>query len=132
MSKINKELQVHVKSQVMSQFIIVGSLECVEWYELGSPPCYQELVDESNRATNDNVQYRELKTKQRQKCLQFHKNLHRKFRVCPQKRDQFVTRSRRCGSLAKYDSTRLEGVQLQDERAPLEVRVLHREDVTLG
>ncbi len=32
----------------------------------------------------------------------------------------------------KYDSTRLEGVQLQDERAPLEVRVLHREDVVLG
>ncbi len=28
--------------------------------------------------------------------------------------------------------TRLEGVQLQDERAPLEVRVLHREDAALG
>ncbi len=34
--------------------------------------------------------------------------------------------------MAKYDSTRLEGVQLQDERAPLEVRVLHHEDATLG
>jgi hypothetical protein len=34
--------------------------------------------------------------------------------------------------LAKYDSTKLEGVQLQDERALLEVRVLHRKDATLG
>ncbi len=34
--------------------------------------------------------------------------------------------------MAKYDNTRLEGVQLQDERAPLEVRVLRHEDVTLG
>ncbi len=34
--------------------------------------------------------------------------------------------------MAKYDSTRLEGVQLQDERALLEVGVLHHEDVTLG
>ncbi len=33
--------------------------------------------------------------------------------------------------MAKYDSTRLEGVQLQDERALIEVRVLHREDATL-
>ncbi len=33
--------------------------------------------------------------------------------------------------MAKYDSTKLEGVQLQDERALREVRVLHREDVTL-
>ncbi len=32
----------------------------------------------------------------------------------------------------KCGSTGLEGVQLQDERALLEVRVLHREDVTLG
>jgi hypothetical protein len=32
----------------------------------------------------------------------------------------------------KYGSTRLEGVQLQDERAILEVRVLHREDAMLG
>ncbi len=32
----------------------------------------------------------------------------------------------------KYDSTKLEGVQLQDERAPLKVRVLRHEDVTLG
>ncbi len=31
----------------------------------------------------------------------------------------------------KYDSTRLEGVQLQAERAPLEVRVLRHEDVAL-
>ncbi len=34
--------------------------------------------------------------------------------------------------MAKYGSTRLEGVQLQDERARLEVRVLHCEDATLG
>ncbi len=34
--------------------------------------------------------------------------------------------------MAKYGSIRLEGVQLQDERALLEVRVLHREDVTFG
>ncbi len=33
--------------------------------------------------------------------------------------------------MAKYDSTRLEGVQLQDERAPLEVRILHHKDATL-
>jgi hypothetical protein len=32
----------------------------------------------------------------------------------------------------KYDSTRLEGVQLQDERTPLKVRILHREDAALG
>jgi hypothetical protein len=32
----------------------------------------------------------------------------------------------------KYDSTRLEGVQLQDERALLEVQVLHHEDAALG
>ncbi len=32
----------------------------------------------------------------------------------------------------KYGSTRLEGVQLQDECALIEVRVLHREDATLG
>ncbi len=31
----------------------------------------------------------------------------------------------------KYDSTKLEGVQLRDERALREVRVLHREDVVL-
>jgi hypothetical protein len=34
--------------------------------------------------------------------------------------------------LAKYNNTRLEGVQLQDERAPLEVRVLRHEDDMLG
>jgi hypothetical protein len=34
--------------------------------------------------------------------------------------------------LAKYGSTRFEEVQLQDECALLEVRVLHREDVALG
>ncbi len=34
--------------------------------------------------------------------------------------------------MAKYDSTKLEGVQLRDERALREVRVLHREDTTLG
>ncbi len=33
--------------------------------------------------------------------------------------------------MAKYDSIRLEGVQLQDERTPLEVRVLHREVTAL-
>jgi len=32
----------------------------------------------------------------------------------------------------KYDSTKFEGVQLQDEHAPLKVRVLHHEDVVLG
>ncbi len=62
MSKLNKELQIHVKSGAMPQFITIGSLECVEWYELGSPPCYQEVVNESGRTTNDNVQRRELKT----------------------------------------------------------------------
>ncbi len=35
-------------------------------------------------------------------------------------------------SLAKYDSIRLEGVQLQNEHAPLEVQVLHHEDAALG
>ncbi len=34
--------------------------------------------------------------------------------------------------MEKYDSTRLEGVQLQDEHAPFEVRVLHHEDATSG
>ncbi len=34
--------------------------------------------------------------------------------------------------MAKYGSTRLEEVQLQDERALLKARVLHREDVALG
>ncbi len=34
--------------------------------------------------------------------------------------------------MAEYDSTKLEGVQFQDERALHEVRVLHREDATLG
>ncbi len=34
--------------------------------------------------------------------------------------------------MAKYDSTKLEGVQLRDERALHEVRVLHREDAALG
>ncbi len=33
--------------------------------------------------------------------------------------------------MAKYDSTKLEGVQLRDERTLREVRVLHREDVAL-
>jgi hypothetical protein len=32
----------------------------------------------------------------------------------------------------KYDSTRLKEVRLQDEHAPLEVRVFHREDDVLG
>jgi len=32
----------------------------------------------------------------------------------------------------RCDSTKLEGVQLQDKRAPLEVRVLRHEDVALG
>jgi hypothetical protein len=34
-------------------------------------------------------------------------------------------------SLEKYDNTKLEGVQLQDERTPLEVWDIHHEDVTL-
>ncbi len=34
--------------------------------------------------------------------------------------------------MAKYDSAKLEGVQLRDERALREVRVLHREDAVLG
>jgi len=37
-----------------------------------------------------------------------------------------------CESSVKYNSTRLEGVQLQNECAPLEVRVLRHEDVALG
>jgi hypothetical protein len=32
----------------------------------------------------------------------------------------------------KYNSIRLKGVQLQDERAPFEVQVLRHEDVALG
>ncbi len=132
MSKLNKELQVHVKSQAMPQFITVGSLECIEWYELSSPPCYQEVVDELDRATNNSVEQRELKTKRKQKCFRFHNNLHRQFRVRHRKRGQFVTRSPGCGSQVKYDNTKLERVQFQDERAPLEVRVLHHEDATLG
>ncbi len=132
MSKLNEELQVHVKSGAMPQFITVGSLECVEWYELSSPPCYQEVVDESIMSTNDNVQRRELKTMRRQKCLWFRSNLHRQFRVCHRKRGQLVARSLGCRSSAKYGNTRLEEVQLQDERALFEVRVLHREDVALG
>ncbi len=31
----------------------------------------------------------------------------------------------------KYNSTKFEGVQFQDERAPLDVRVLRHEDVVL-
>ncbi len=34
--------------------------------------------------------------------------------------------------MAKYDSTKFEGVQFRDECALREVRVLHREDATLG
>ncbi len=37
-----------------------------------------------------------------------------------------------CGNLTKYYSIKLEGVQLQDERTLLEVRVLRHEDVVLG
>jgi hypothetical protein len=47
-------------------------------------------------------------------------------------RGRLTTRSPRCESLEKYDSTKLEGVQFQDEHAPLEVRVFHHEDVVLG
>ncbi len=36
----------------------------------------------------------------------------------------------RCKSLKKYNSTRLEGVQLQDEHTPLEVQDFHHEDVS--
>ncbi len=34
--------------------------------------------------------------------------------------------------MEKYDSTRLEGVQLQDDHIPFKVRVFHHEDVVLG
>ncbi len=134
MNKLNKELQVHVKSWDMPQiqFITAGNIEHVEWYELGSPPCYQETFDKLDYATNDSVQRRELKTKRRQKCFRFYNNLHRQFQVRHWKQGRFVTRSPRCESLAKYDSTRLEGVQLQNECTPLEVRVFCHEDATLG
>jgi hypothetical protein len=66
------------------------------------------------------------------KYLQFRKNLHRRFQVCHQKQGQLATRSPKCESSEKYDSIRLEGVQLQDERTLSEVRVLHRKDGTLG
>ncbi len=113
MSKLDKELWVHVKSWPMPWFIVVGSLECVEQYELDSSPCCQEIGDESDRATNDSVQRRELKAKRRQKCLRFHNNLHKRFRVRHRKQDRLVTRSPGCGSLAKCGNTNLEGVQLQ-------------------
>jgi hypothetical protein len=38
----------------------------------------------------------------------------------------------KCENSKKYDSTRLEGVQLQDKHALLKVRVFHHEDVALG
>ncbi len=34
--------------------------------------------------------------------------------------------------MAKYDNTKLEGVELRDERTLREVRVLHREGAALG
>jgi hypothetical protein len=43
-----------------------------------------------------------------------------------------VTRSLRCENSKKYNSTRLEGVQLQNKCALLEFQVFHHEDVTLG
>ncbi len=61
----------------------------------------------------------------------FHNNLHKRFRVRHRKQDRLITRSLGCGSLAKCGNTRLEGVQLRDERAPLEVRVLHHGDAAL-
>ncbi len=68
----------------------------------------------------------------KQKYLQFRNNFHRQFQVCHQKRGRLVTKSPKCESSEKYDSTRFEGVQLQDKRALLEVQVLHHEDAMLG
>ncbi len=65
------------------------------------------------------------------KCLMFHNNLHIRFQVRHQKWGRFVTRSSRCESSEKYNSTKLKGVQLQDEHAPLEFQVLHHKDVAL-
>jgi hypothetical protein len=62
----------------------------------------------------------------------FCNNLHRQFQVRHQKQGLLATISPGCESSAKYNSTRLEGVQLQDERTPLEVRVICNEDATLG
>ncbi len=46
-------------------------------------------------------------------------------------RGRLATRSPGCKSSKKYDSTRLEGVQFQDEHTPLEVQVFHHKDVAL-
>ncbi len=81
------------------------------------------------RSTNDSVQHRELKTMRRQKCHQFRNNFHKRFQVHHQKRGRLATRSLGCESSKRYDSIKLEGVQLQDERATLEVWDLHDQDV---
>jgi hypothetical protein len=41
MDKFNEQLQWHVESWAMSEwyFITAGYLRCVEWWELGNPPC---------------------------------------------------------------------------------------------
>jgi hypothetical protein len=64
--------------------------------------------------------------------FQFRSKLHRWFQVRHQMWNRLATKSLGCESSEKYGSIRLKGVQLQDERAPLEVRVLHHEDATLG
>jgi hypothetical protein len=64
-------------------------------------------------------------------CFQCRNNLHRWFKVHCQKRGRLATRSLGYESLDRCDSIKLEGVQLQDERTPLEVRDLHHKDVTL-
>jgi hypothetical protein len=46
-------------------------------------------------------------------------------------RGRLATRSLRCESSKKYDNTKLERVQLQDECTPVKVQVLHHEDVAL-
>jgi hypothetical protein len=45
---------------------------------------------------------------------------------------QFATRLPGCKNSEKYDSTRVEGVQFQNEHAPFKVWVFHHEDVALG
>jgi hypothetical protein len=46
-------------------------------------------------------------------------------------RGRLATRSPGCESSEKYNSTKLEGVKLQDEHAPLKVWVFHHEDAAL-
>ncbi len=63
MDKLKRELQLHIESQAMPQFITAKNIRCVKWCKLNDPP-YQEVVDKSNHATNDSVQHWELKTMQ--------------------------------------------------------------------